>query len=261
MSYIPGESTKALCYHYVVGMVVDLASGVWLLMLFVWVRSQQVHLPDAHQLILISSSLRAIDAIDKAYVRLIGSCIHLFRFGDKWPWPETKAPEGKFELVFWHLKRLMFIIPKTAIAFLPKRFHTWTWFTVRFTFKLQVSFKRKLSRKRKRQSLQAEPGNKVAGFEKDSSANDETLHPLARFLYWDILILVAQDLHYSDLISISLTSKQMRETILPRTDRQVRLSLLKKYTLDAKYTGQCDVCGVPACDVSSFLPLFSVSIH
>ena len=95
----------------------------------------------------------------------------------------------------------------------------------------------------------------MAGSEKSSSANDEILHPLARLFYWDILVLVAHDLHYSDIISLSLTLKQMRETILPRTNRQARLDLLKKYTLDAGYSRQCVVCGLPMYCVSSLLPL------
>ena len=213
------------------------------------VRSQQVHPLHARQLILISRnpSTRAV------CLRVVIGCICLFSFGDRWPWPETKAPEGKLELVLWHLKRLVFIIPKITIAFLPKRIHAWTWFTVRFIFKLQVAFKGKFSWKKKRQSLRVGP-------EKSSSAHDEKLHPLARLLYWDILLLVARDLHYSDVISLSLASKQMRETILLRTDRQARLGLLKKYTLDAEYTRQCDVCGAPVCDVSSLLPLASAAI-
>ncbi|EGC46156.1 conserved hypothetical protein [Histoplasma capsulatum var. duboisii H88] len=39
--------------------------------------------------------------------------------------------------------------------------------------------------------------------------------PLARFLHIDILTLVAQHLHYQDLVNLSLTSKEMRQTVFP----------------------------------------------
>ncbi|OJD27538.1 hypothetical protein ACJ73_01076 [Blastomyces percursus] len=39
--------------------------------------------------------------------------------------------------------------------------------------------------------------------------------PLARFLHLDILTLVAQHLHYQDLVNLSLASKEMRQTVFP----------------------------------------------
>lgn len=180
---------------------------------------------------------------------------------EEWPWPESRAPESYLEVVPLALKRLLLFLPKAIIMFLPKRVHVWTWYTVRLVSKLAIGLQRKQPRGKKPQNLHPKRPKRVrSGYEEISTEQgktkmsielEEISHPLARLLFWDMLILIAQDLHYSDIISLSLTSKQMRNTILPSADRLARLERLKKHTLDSHSKLQCDICGAPVCEVSS----------
>ncbi|EGE79155.2 uncharacterized protein BDCG_01572 [Blastomyces dermatitidis ER-3] len=71
--------------------------------------------------------------------------------------------------------------------------------------------------------------------------------PLARFLHLDILTLVAQHLHYQDLVNLSLSSKEMRETVFPDGHSSGRLGILRIYACDNATKTGCFVCQFPIC--------------
>ncbi|PGG95756.1 hypothetical protein GX51_08137, partial [Blastomyces parvus] len=71
--------------------------------------------------------------------------------------------------------------------------------------------------------------------------------PLARFLHIDILTLVAQHLHYQDLVNLSLASKEMRQTVFPYGHSGGGPGILRIYACgNATKTG-CFVCRMPIC--------------
>lgn len=166
-----------------------------------------------------------------------------------WPWPEKFLYWNSLsEYILWLLQRPLLGLLKFIIALMPQRVHAWAWFSVRMVSKTGVGLRKTIFRPKRRQYKNSKQIR--ARYEAVSTEQNEKIHPLARFLFWDMLILVAEDLHYSDIINLTLTSKQLRATILPPADRLVRLDLLKKHTLDSKSQMQCDVCGAPVCRVS-----------
>ncbi|PGH07234.1 hypothetical protein AJ79_06338 [Helicocarpus griseus UAMH5409] len=74
---------------------------------------------------------------------------------------------------------------------------------------------------------------------------------LVKFLHFDILTLVAQHLHYRDLVNLSLASKAMRQAVFPNghSADQPGTSILKIYTCDKNTKAQCFVCDFPICKV------------
>ncbi|KAG5302983.1 hypothetical protein I7I50_02532 [Histoplasma capsulatum G186AR] len=73
--------------------------------------------------------------------------------------------------------------------------------------------------------------------------------PLARFLHIDILTLVAQHLHYQDLVNLSLTSKEMRQTVFPDGHLGSERGILRVYTCDSDTKTGCFLCRFPICGV------------
>ncbi|KLJ05895.1 hypothetical protein EMPG_10677 [Blastomyces silverae] len=71
--------------------------------------------------------------------------------------------------------------------------------------------------------------------------------PLARFLHIDILTLVAQHLHYQDLVNLSLASKEMRQTVFPDGHSGGGLGILRIYACDNATKTGCFVCQFPIC--------------
>ncbi|KAF2188957.1 hypothetical protein K469DRAFT_564483, partial [Zopfia rhizophila CBS 207.26] len=71
---------------------------------------------------------------------------------------------------------------------------------------------------------------------------------LADFLgVYDILMLVAENLHYTDIVNLSLVSKSIREAVLPVADYDRRLNHFKMYTCQARSRKQCWVCTNQIC--------------
>lgn len=79
--------------------------------------------------------------------------------------------------------------------------------------------------------------------------------PLSNFLgIYDMLMAVTEELHYSDVMSLSLVSKSVREAVLPSHDLQRRLGAFKTYTCRDNETRHCWVCSRQICVVWS--PLY-----
>ncbi|KAF1999891.1 hypothetical protein P154DRAFT_535133 [Amniculicola lignicola CBS 123094] len=71
---------------------------------------------------------------------------------------------------------------------------------------------------------------------------------LSEFLgIYDILMLVTEDLHYADIINLSLTSKSVREAVLPAQDYDYRVGHFKRYTCNRESKQDCWVCTQQIC--------------
>ncbi|OCK79624.1 hypothetical protein K432DRAFT_417213 [Lepidopterella palustris CBS 459.81] len=71
---------------------------------------------------------------------------------------------------------------------------------------------------------------------------------LADFLIYDVLVLIARDLHYVDLVNLSLASKSVHDAVFPGSDFLTRSEHFKMYTCDIASKTQCWVCTVQICD-------------
>lgn len=77
--------------------------------------------------------------------------------------------------------------------------------------------------------------------------------PLSNFLgIYDMLMAVTEELHYSDVISLSLVSKSVREAVLPSDDLKRRLGAFKTYTCRENEVKGCWVCSKQICKVCLF---------
>lgn len=74
---------------------------------------------------------------------------------------------------------------------------------------------------------------------------------LGDFLCYDILMLIVENLHFTDIINLSHTSKSVREAVLPSVDYKRRLSLYKRYSCRVGYSSECWVCLNQVCIVIS----------
>ncbi|KAH7384241.1 hypothetical protein DE146DRAFT_622413 [Phaeosphaeria sp. MPI-PUGE-AT-0046c] len=79
--------------------------------------------------------------------------------------------------------------------------------------------------------------------------------PLSNFLgIYDMLMAVTEELHYSDIMSLSLVSKSIREAVLPSDDLERRLRTFKTYTCKNNETKDCWVCSKQICTVWNTFP-------
>ncbi|KAF2705816.1 hypothetical protein K504DRAFT_439067 [Pleomassaria siparia CBS 279.74] len=87
---------------------------------------------------------------------------------------------------------------------------------------------------------------------------------LADFLgIYDILILVVENLHYADIVNLSLACKSVRESVLPADDYERRLLHFNMYTCDEPKT-QCWVCANQICATCTYehkLPQTTIYHH
>lgn len=68
------------------------------------------------------------------------------------------------------------------------------------------------------------------------------------FLCYDVLVLIARDLHYVDLVNLSLVSKSVRDVVFPRSDFATRSEHFKIYSCDELTKTQCWVCMIQVCN-------------
>lgn len=78
--------------------------------------------------------------------------------------------------------------------------------------------------------------------------------PIEKFLNMDILFLISQQLHYTELLNLSLASKALRQFIFPSDAAYVKL--LKLYCCHGRADKECWACFRPICPVRTYL-LFS----
>jgi hypothetical protein len=74
---------------------------------------------------------------------------------------------------------------------------------------------------------------------------------LAEFLgIYDMLISVVENLHYADLINLSLVSRSVREAVLPSDAYAQRMLHFKMYSCHPKGKRECWSCKMQICSVS-----------
>lgn len=80
------------------------------------------------------------------------------------------------------------------------------------------------------------------------SRQDGNPTPLANFLsIYDILILITEELHYTDIVHLTQVSKSVREAIIPTTDYAQRLAHFRLYTCSPTTKTQCWLCENQIC--------------
>ena len=87
---------------------------------------------------------------------------------------------------------------------------------------------------------------------------------LTEFLgIYDILILVLKNLHYTDIATLSLVSRSVREILVPTGAHAQRILHLQMYTCRRRAKAQCWSCTNQICTVSTsiHLALFTTPLH
>lgn len=148
-------------------------------------------------------------------------------------------------------------LPKIAIIF----FLTWVWYLPIVLFRCLPLCVKSRARFATQYTFKAgqEVENKVEMRMKQLIRRDGTMRYqgadagkpacLAEFLsIYDILILVVEELHYVDIQNLSLTSKSVREAILPASDYARRSLHFRLYTCEKRSKKQCWLCTNQICD-------------
>jgi hypothetical protein len=71
---------------------------------------------------------------------------------------------------------------------------------------------------------------------------------------YDVLQLIAAEVHYVDLVNLSLASKKIRATMFPGLEGSVEDRELRFYSCKGDEKSTCWTCGVQVCKVSQLLP-------
>ena len=71
------------------------------------------------------------------------------------------------------------------------------------------------------------------------------------FLTYDLLMLIVRELHYVDVINLSLVSRGLRGALLLRADVAARTQALRNYTCEGSKS-ECSICGNQICSVSQY---------
>ena len=71
------------------------------------------------------------------------------------------------------------------------------------------------------------------------------------FLNYDLLMLIVRELHFVDVINLSLASRDLRDALFPKADVAARTQALRSYTCEgSKY--ECSKCGIQICTVRRY---------
>lgn len=68
------------------------------------------------------------------------------------------------------------------------------------------------------------------------------------FINYDLLMLIVRELHFVDVINLSLASRGLREALFPKTDVAARTRALRSYTCEGSKS-ECSICGIQICPV------------
>jgi hypothetical protein len=116
----------------------------------------------------------------------------------------------------------------------------------RHAAKTTIGAEQKIELKLKELGNDANQRGKTVGQYQGSSG---THNGLSQFLgVYDMLVMVAQHLHHSDLISLSTVSKSVREAVLPSGDVSRRLAIFRRYTCEPGQRTTCWGCANQICD-------------
>jgi hypothetical protein len=76
---------------------------------------------------------------------------------------------------------------------------------------------------------------------------DTSTSPLLDLLNYDILVLIARDLCYVDLVNLSLASKSLRDVVFPGAEHTTRSHHFQMYTCDPATKTTCWNCTLQTC--------------
>jgi hypothetical protein len=89
----------------------------------------------------------------------------------------------------------------------------------------------------------------------------ESLPPFARFISnYDVLILLVQELHYTDVLMLAQTCKSVRGGVLPSYDFDRRLTVFGRYTCGT-FKHRCWACANQVCEVRRLFSLPAICSH
>ena len=71
------------------------------------------------------------------------------------------------------------------------------------------------------------------------------------FLNYDLLMLIARELHFVDVINLSVASRGLRDALFPKADVAARTRALRSYTCEG-YKSDCSICGIQICHVRQY---------
>jgi hypothetical protein len=156
----------------------------------------------------------------------------------------------------WLLPKLIMVILQVLIYYLPMGVFrcclptdvkSRVRFARRFTVKAGVGLEQNIEMKMAAYQSTLRPRKGYI----DSKGKDV---PLSSFLrVYDILILVARELHHVDIVTLACTSRSVREAVLPAYDFDRRLSVFNLYTCDGPKKS-CWLCTNKICKVCNQLP-------
>jgi len=170
----------------------------------------------------------------------------------KWLWEAAIVLPRVIAILVW---AILCLFPTNLFRCLPIAFKAKTRYARRYTAKTglravdatelqleklakKVPMRKREARMRYKGGVPGEPAN------------------LADFLgIYDMLIVVAEDLHYADILNLSLTSKSVRESVLPAEDYERRLKHFRMYTCESASKTQCWICANQICNVSLNSPI------
>lgn len=139
------------------------------------------------------------------------------------------------ELAVWCIW-VFLAVPTLLFRCLPHAFQAWTLFTARYSFKFIQAwvYQKDPSVHSDRDHLKLQAGFSYVGTRPT---------PLADFLsVYDVFLLVTQNLHYADVVNLSLVSKSVRYATLSPSADSYQPTYLRKYTCDPKSRRHCHIC-------------------
>ena len=71
------------------------------------------------------------------------------------------------------------------------------------------------------------------------------------FLNYGLLMLIVRELHFVDVINLSLASMGLRDALLPKTDIAARTQALRSHTCGG-CRSECSICGIQICPVRQY---------
>jgi hypothetical protein len=123
------------------------------------------------------------------------------------------------------------------IALIPCCVKVRFWFLYRYAYKARQHAKSLALLEDERRNLQYQP------LGRDAKA-------LSKVLGFDILMLIARDLHYRDILNLSMASKSVYNAMFPKNEIHERVKFLRRYACNDDNRSNCWICGLQTCPVS-----------
>lgn len=151
------------------------------------------------------------------------------------------------KIIYWLLILVLWYLPESLFRCLPLKFKSHVRFGRRYIAKGGMGAEQAFE-------LEARDLQRIYKKGKDTKGSyhggDGTPSPLSNFLStYDMLMAVTEQLHYSDIITLSRTSKSIRNVVLPQEFFEQRIAVFKRYTCLSIPNYGCWMCGKKICEV------------